>query len=224
MIVGILQEARVKLLAKFNLVLIVIFAVGMGLIAHNAYNFLMEQARQAVLQQAELMSADATRDEGVHRSAGEPDPGKDAGAQRPFSAADDSFLRGECDLSAAALEPSGIHDAGGGAEPDQPGRPGDGVGGGPDQLFPRQSRAEAARGRPGHADGPGVVRRRADHGRSRMPCLPQRASGCAARTDPALRRAITDSAGRTTRLSARRLCRCRCRCRLPWRAPASVIC
>jgi protein-histidine pros-kinase len=50
----------VKLLAKFNLVLIVIFAVGMGLIAHNAYNFLMEQARQTVLQQAELMSADAT--------------------------------------------------------------------------------------------------------------------------------------------------------------------
>ncbi len=49
-----------KLLAKFNLVLIVIFGVGMGLIANNAYNFLMDQARQAVLQQAELMSADAT--------------------------------------------------------------------------------------------------------------------------------------------------------------------
>jgi protein-histidine pros-kinase len=60
MIVGILLEAHVKLLAKFNLVLIVIFAVGMGLIARNAYNFLMEQARQEVLQQAELMSADAT--------------------------------------------------------------------------------------------------------------------------------------------------------------------
>jgi HAMP domain-containing protein len=60
MIVGILQEAQVKLLAKFNLVLIVIFAVGIGLIAHNAYNFLMGQARQTVLQQAEVMSADAS--------------------------------------------------------------------------------------------------------------------------------------------------------------------
>ena len=60
MIVGILQEACVKLLAKFNLVLIVIFAVGMGLIAHNADNFLMEQARRSVVSQAELMSADAS--------------------------------------------------------------------------------------------------------------------------------------------------------------------
>ena len=49
-----------KLLAKFNLVLILIFGVGMGLIANNANSFLMNDARQAVLQQAELMSADAT--------------------------------------------------------------------------------------------------------------------------------------------------------------------
>ena len=49
-----------KLLAKFNLVLIVIFAVGMGLIARNADDFLMEQARQSVVTEAELMSADAT--------------------------------------------------------------------------------------------------------------------------------------------------------------------
>jgi protein-histidine pros-kinase len=57
---AILQEARVKLLAKFNLVLIVIFAVGIGLIAHNAYNFLMGEARHEVLQEAEVMSADAS--------------------------------------------------------------------------------------------------------------------------------------------------------------------
>lgn len=49
-----------KLLAKFNLVLIVIFAVGMGLIARNAYNFLMAQAQHEVLQEATLMSADAS--------------------------------------------------------------------------------------------------------------------------------------------------------------------
>jgi methyl-accepting chemotaxis protein len=54
----------VKLLTKFNLVLILVFGLGMFLIAHYAYNFLMNNARQQVLQQAELMaaSASATKD------------------------------------------------------------------------------------------------------------------------------------------------------------------
>jgi len=50
----------VKLLAKFNLVLIVVFGLGMFLIAWNARNFLMASARQQVLEQAELMSASAS--------------------------------------------------------------------------------------------------------------------------------------------------------------------
>ena len=49
-----------KLLAKFNLVLIVVFGLGMFLIAWNARNFLMASARQQVLEQAELMSASAS--------------------------------------------------------------------------------------------------------------------------------------------------------------------
>jgi HAMP domain-containing protein len=54
----------VKLLAKFNLVLVLVFGLGMFLISHFAYEFLMENARQQVLQQAELMtaSASATKD------------------------------------------------------------------------------------------------------------------------------------------------------------------
>lgn len=53
-----------KLLTKFNLVLVVVFGLGLYLIAHYAYNFLMDDARQQVLQQAELMSssASATKD------------------------------------------------------------------------------------------------------------------------------------------------------------------
>ncbi len=53
-----------KLLAKFNIVLVLVFGLGMFLISHFAYNFLMESARQQVLQQAELMtaSASATKD------------------------------------------------------------------------------------------------------------------------------------------------------------------
>jgi HAMP domain-containing protein len=53
-----------KLLTKFNLVLIVFFGAGGFLIAHLAYSFLTQNAREQVLQQAELMmaSARATRD------------------------------------------------------------------------------------------------------------------------------------------------------------------
>src|SRR5260370_3978594 len=54
------QEVFVKLLAKFNLVLIVVFGLGIYLISHFAYNFLMDDARQQVLQQAQLMAASAT--------------------------------------------------------------------------------------------------------------------------------------------------------------------
>ncbi len=49
-----------KLLAKFNLVFIVVFGLGMLLISYNAHNFLMSNAQQQVLAQAELMSASAS--------------------------------------------------------------------------------------------------------------------------------------------------------------------
>ncbi|MGA7523391.1 MAG: DUF3365 domain-containing protein [Acidobacteriaceae bacterium] len=49
-----------KLLAKFNLVFILVFGLGMSLLSYNAHNFLMDNARQQVFQQAELMSASAS--------------------------------------------------------------------------------------------------------------------------------------------------------------------
>ena len=51
-----------KLLAKFNLVLVVVFGLGMALISYFAYEFLMDDARKQVLEQAKLManSAQAT--------------------------------------------------------------------------------------------------------------------------------------------------------------------
>lgn len=49
-----------KLLFKFNLVLILIFSIGMALIAYSANGFLTEYARHQVLQQAELMAASAS--------------------------------------------------------------------------------------------------------------------------------------------------------------------
>jgi HAMP domain-containing protein len=49
-----------KLLTKFNLVLIVFFGAGGLIIAQLAYSFLMRNARDQVVQQAELMMASAT--------------------------------------------------------------------------------------------------------------------------------------------------------------------
>jgi HAMP domain-containing protein len=54
------QEVGVKLLAKFNLVFIVVFGLGMSLISYKAHSFLIDSARQQVLGQAELMSASAS--------------------------------------------------------------------------------------------------------------------------------------------------------------------
>jgi protein-histidine pros-kinase len=53
-----------KLLAKFNLLLIAVFGLGLALIAVNARSFLMDDAKKEVLNQAELIaaSASATRD------------------------------------------------------------------------------------------------------------------------------------------------------------------
>jgi protein-histidine pros-kinase len=54
----------VKLLTKFNLVLVLVFGLGMLVLSNFAYSFLMGNARQQVLEQAELMaaSASATKD------------------------------------------------------------------------------------------------------------------------------------------------------------------
>src|SRR5580700_4351039 len=53
-----------RLLTKFNLVLIVFFGAGGLIIAQLAYSFLMRNAREQVVEQAELMMASArsTRD------------------------------------------------------------------------------------------------------------------------------------------------------------------
>jgi protein-histidine pros-kinase len=48
-----------KLLAKFNLILIALFGAGSVLIGYTAYEFLMRNARSQVIQQAELMTESA---------------------------------------------------------------------------------------------------------------------------------------------------------------------
>jgi protein-histidine pros-kinase len=45
----------VKILAKFNLILIVLFGAGMYVVARMAYGFLEQNARAEVLHQAQMM-------------------------------------------------------------------------------------------------------------------------------------------------------------------------
>lgn len=111
-----------KLLTKFNLVLVVVFGLGMFLISHYAYNFLMNDAREQVLQQAELMEASAsatkeyTEDKVSPILEHTPQHGSDFLAQTiPFSAANVTFkyLRSSYPdyvLREAALNPTNLDD------------------------------------------------------------------------------------------------------------------
>ncbi|HTD54254.1 MAG TPA: DUF3365 domain-containing protein [Silvibacterium sp.] len=49
-----------KLLVKFNLLLIVVFGIGLALIAINARSFLLEDAKTTVFSEAKLMAASST--------------------------------------------------------------------------------------------------------------------------------------------------------------------
>lgn len=111
-----------KLLTKFNLVLVVVFGLGMFLISHFAYKFLMSNARDQVLQQAELMeaSASATKNYTVEQVSPilERTPQHSSGflAQTiPFSAVNVTFkyLRSSYSdyvLREAALNPTNLDD------------------------------------------------------------------------------------------------------------------
>jgi protein-histidine pros-kinase len=116
------EEDYVKLLTKFNLVLVLVFGLGMFLISHYAYNFLMSDAREQVLQQAELMeaSASATKDYTVQKVSPilehTPQHSSDFLAQTiPFSAVSVTFkyLRSSYSdyvLREAALNPTNLDD------------------------------------------------------------------------------------------------------------------
>ena len=111
-----------KLLTKFNLVLIVVFGLGLALISHFAYDFLMSDARQQVLQQAQLLeaSASATKDYTDQQVSPilekTPQHGADFLPQTiPFSAATVTFrlLRSSYpnyDLREAVLNPTNLDD------------------------------------------------------------------------------------------------------------------
>jgi hypothetical protein len=87
-----------KLLAKFNLMLIVLFGIGLLLVSQLSRRFLEDNAREQIIQQARLMvsSARSTRD----YTEEELDPllEKTPDNAERFPAADDPVLRGDGNL------------------------------------------------------------------------------------------------------------------------------
>jgi HAMP domain-containing protein len=109
-----------KLLAKLNLVLVLVFSLGLFLLAYYARNFLMDDARQQVLQQAQLMaaSASATKDYTDQEASPALDQQHNATflpQTIPFYAANVTFKRmrasyPEYVLREAALNPTNLDD------------------------------------------------------------------------------------------------------------------
>ena len=91
-----------KLLAKFNLIFLVVFGTGGLLISQIAQSYLIENAREEVLEQERLMMASArsvrdyTSDRDFSPSSGE------SSAPRTLPTRDNSFLRGGNDLRQTA--------------------------------------------------------------------------------------------------------------------------
>jgi HAMP domain-containing protein len=113
----------VKLLGKFNVVLVLVFGLGLYGISHFAYQFLMDDARRQVLEQAQLMatSAQATlsyTDEEVSPILQKtPQHGSEFLAQTiPFYAANTTFKRlraaayKDYVMREAALNPTNLDD------------------------------------------------------------------------------------------------------------------
>ncbi len=111
-----------KLLVKFNLLLIVVFGLGLALIAVNARSFLLDDAKKEVLNQAELIAANASATR--HYTEEEVSPLLETAAQRmktflpqsiPFYAATVTFDRvrkgfPDYTYKEAALNPTNLVD------------------------------------------------------------------------------------------------------------------
>ena len=81
-----------KLLVKFNLLLIVVFGLGLFVIAYQARSFLQEQAQAEVLRQAGLMAASASSHSELHRTLHHAHHREDDRAHNNLPAAGNSFL------------------------------------------------------------------------------------------------------------------------------------
>ena len=107
--------------AKFNLVMLVAFLVGLALAAALSWRIVHENARREVLQEANIMMAEASADPRLHRqgdraAAGRPDQG-------PLPAAHRAVLGGADQPARAGHAVPRLHLQGSGAQPDQSGRP-----------------------------------------------------------------------------------------------------
>ena len=180
------RECGMKLLTKFNLILIALFGAGSMLIAFAAYRFLMRNARTQVVQQAELMieSARSTRQYTSNELAPllETLPAHQTRflpETIPFYAATVTFdyLRKQYpdySYKEAALNPSNLRDRAVDWEADLI------------NYFRNHAGEKELVGERDYSNGTHALHRAARHGRAGLPGMPQPAIGSSARHRPHL--------------------------------------
>ncbi len=161
-----------KLIWKFNLVLLGIFVLGFLIAGFISYRALQANAREEILQNARLMMESALVGAQLHDHAGEA-PARYAD-EVPVPAADGARLRGNRAVQRAAQEASGLRVQGGDAQSDQPAQPCVRLGSGRRQRISQHVDDQRDHRRARHADRPLALSVAADPDQERgMPDLPQ---------------------------------------------------
>ena len=128
------QAGAMKLIWKFNLVLLGIFLLGFAIAGYVSYRVLQANAREEIVQNARLMMEAALVVAHVHEHAGQA-AARDA-AQVRVPAADGARVRGDRGVQRDAQEASRLRLQGGDAQPDQSARPRERLGGRHRQRVP----------------------------------------------------------------------------------------
>ena len=193
---------------KFNLVLLLVFLVGLGVAGWISREILIRNAREEVARNAGLMMETALAVRGYTIS--QVRPHLDMQLMRAFLPQSVPAFAASRDDERAPQEVPGLLLQGGDAQPHQPAQPGGRLGGGHRPGVPEPARGEGARGERDTPTGRALyIARPIQIGNPACLGCHSDARGRAAHDGQALRLRRTASAGSSTRSWAPRSCRCR---------------
>ena len=165
---------------KFNLVLLVVFAFGLGVTAYLSWTLLQRNAREEVVRHAGLMMEAALAIRGY--TVDQVRPQLDLQLMRVFLPQSVPAYAATETLDPDQQEVRRLFVQGSDAQPDQPAQPGHRLGGGPRPGVPEPAGAHRADRGARHADGPVALHRPADQDQEpRLPPVPQHSRGGAGR-------------------------------------------
>ena len=147
-----------KLLTKFNLILLLLFGAASFIISEVAYSFLINNARREVMQEAELMMASATSVRDYTAENLRPLLERTPGAQDEISARDSPCVRSDQHIQTVFPEEiSGLLLSRSFAESNQSGRPSHRLGGRRHLVPARSFHGKTGFGRSRNGDGAGAL-------------------------------------------------------------------